>query len=329
MPPLLVLCLCRIVLFAVLIVPVFASHLAAADCVEPCSETEICVAGQCVPRYEDCGNGSVADLETGLVWEKTDSGGGPTDCQKTFRYWGAKKLASDLNKAGCFADHCSWRLPTLSELTSIVDPDTGAVPRIAQDVFGPVAYPNAFYWSNTKDPASDPFNPYVWIVDFDDGSSSKVYTRVNVAHARVVRTGNCSDPSDTCGACGDWTGEGSYTATDALGILKGAVGSSACDACICDVNGNGAVTASDAYALLLHAVGAGPTLACPGSHVTTTTSSTSTTITPTSTTTSMTTTTLSASFGMCVSLCQLNGSACFECLDGKSPMIKVTRDEVT
>jgi hypothetical protein len=64
------------------------------------------------------------------------------------------------------------------------------------------------------------------------------------------------------GSCGDATSDETITASDALAILRTAVGSSTCLACVCDVNGSG-ITASDALTVLAFAVGRDVTLSCP------------------------------------------------------------------
>jgi hypothetical protein len=53
------------------------------------------------------------------------------------------------------------------------------------------------------------------------------------------------------------------TASDALFVLRTAVGTASCLACVCDVNGSGSVTASDALIVLRRAVGQQVGLACP------------------------------------------------------------------
>jgi predicted outer membrane repeat protein len=53
------------------------------------------------------------------------------------------------------------------------------------------------------------------------------------------------------------------TASDALAVLSAAVGSVACELCVCDVDGSGTVSASDALATLLAAVGLPVVLNCP------------------------------------------------------------------
>jgi hypothetical protein len=64
--------------------------------------------------------------------------------------------------------------------------------------------------------------------------------------------------------CGDVDGNGARAASDALFVLRVAVGSQACDACLCNVDGAGAgASAGDALRLLRFAVGApGVTLSC-------------------------------------------------------------------
>lgn len=63
--------------------------------------------------------------------------------------------------------------------------------------------------------------------------------------------------------CGDADRTGTVTATDALAILKAAVGAGTCDSCLCDVDDSGSLTATDALRALQHAVGIGVELFCP------------------------------------------------------------------
>jgi len=63
-----------------------------------------------VPRYEDHGDGTVTDLVTGLMWQKT-----PDFHRRTWQ--AAGNYASALVLAG----HRDWRLPSIKELFSIAD----------------------------------------------------------------------------------------------------------------------------------------------------------------------------------------------------------------
>ncbi len=73
-------------------------------------------------------------------------------------------------------------------------------------------------------------------------------------------------PPDVCASavvCGDASGDGSVTATDALIALNAAVGLSSCALNLCDANGDNLVTAVDALMILKFAVGSVTELACP------------------------------------------------------------------
>ena len=64
-------------------------------------------------RYIDCGNGTVTDMATGLIWLKQ------TDCFPASDWDAAKKTAAGLKNGDCgLADGSSageWRLPTIKE----------------------------------------------------------------------------------------------------------------------------------------------------------------------------------------------------------------------
>jgi hypothetical protein len=64
-------------------------------------------------RYNDCGNGTVTDTVTGLIWLKQ------SDCFPAAAWDDAKKMAAGLKNGDCgLADGSSageWRLPTIAE----------------------------------------------------------------------------------------------------------------------------------------------------------------------------------------------------------------------
>lgn len=78
-----------------------------------------------VPRsYHDNGNGTISDLQTGLMWEKLSDDGTIHDKDDTY-VWAntfATKIAA-LNTPPCFATHCDWRLPNANEALSIASYD--------------------------------------------------------------------------------------------------------------------------------------------------------------------------------------------------------------
>jgi hypothetical protein len=63
--------------------------------------------------------------------------------------------------------------------------------------------------------------------------------------------------------CGNALIDGAITASDALVVLKAAVGTAECELCVCDVNDSHELTASDALIVLKAAVGLEAELDCP------------------------------------------------------------------
>jgi hypothetical protein len=63
--------------------------------------------------------------------------------------------------------------------------------------------------------------------------------------------------------CGDANDDRSIKASDALFVLRSAVGTETCELCICDVNGSATITASDALRTLNIAVGVDVPAVCP------------------------------------------------------------------
>jgi hypothetical protein len=57
---------------------------------------------------------------------------------------------------------------------------------------------------------------------------------------------------------GDVNGDGAVTASDALGALGAALGTTQCLLCVCDLNGDGSISATDALIILNLAVGFSP-----------------------------------------------------------------------
>jgi hypothetical protein len=76
--------------------------------------------------------------------------------------------------------------------------------------------------------------------------------------------------------CGDATGDGQVTASDAMFTLQAAVGTHECPPPRCDCNDSGSVTAGDAMGILQSAVGLNVALECPGGDPAPTSTTTST-----------------------------------------------------
>lgn len=158
---------------------------------------------QAQTRYVDNGDGTVSDKQTGLMWEKkTGNPGGssnPGDAHdvNNFYTWSESgnrdgtaftKFLGTLNgkagngKAGCFAHHCDWRLPSVDELKEILLYPCSKRPCI-DPIFGPTQ--SLYYWSASIG-AYGPSG--VWGVDFADGHVSGL-GKPNDNYVRAVRRG--------------------------------------------------------------------------------------------------------------------------------------------
>jgi len=85
------------------------------------------------PAYQDNGDGTVTDLNTGLMWQQSDNG--------TVREWQeACNYCDGLTLAG----HSDWRIPDRRELVSIVD--YGRYYPVINPVFDCNSY---HYWSGS------------------------------------------------------------------------------------------------------------------------------------------------------------------------------------
>ena len=104
--------------------------------------------GCATPQYKINGDGTVTDNQTGLVWQQVVPSGtyGPLDAQS---------YCQNLNLGGTGA---GWRLPTLSELFSLVD--LGSAPPYIDSAAFPNTPPAAF-WT-----AGPPYDA----IDFSRGS---------------------------------------------------------------------------------------------------------------------------------------------------------------
>lgn len=106
---------------------------------------------------------AVLDRETGLVWEKSPSA--------TLVDWENAQFQCNRSATG---GRLGWRLPTLQELASLVDPSVSPGPTL------PAGHPfttvqSAVYWSATTFAAS-----FAWAVVFYNGGVSVVDRSLNV-----------------------------------------------------------------------------------------------------------------------------------------------------
>jgi hypothetical protein len=146
--------------------------------------------------YQDNGDGTVTDLNTGLMWEKQSDNGGLNDRDQLFTWANAQTHITALNSAG-YAGHADWRLPNVRELLSIVNYGV-ANPAVTASAF----HTNCFggcvstacsctafvhYWSGT---AATNLPGSQFTVNFTDGSVLTLVKNVsNTAAVRGVRAG--------------------------------------------------------------------------------------------------------------------------------------------
>ena len=102
-------------------------------------------------KYHDNQDGTISDLATGLIWEKSDSGEGMN--------WQEALVWAEQKNSVAYLGYTDWRLPDAKELQSIVDynrcPQKTASPAISpmfevsaiSDEAGMTNYP--FYWTST------------------------------------------------------------------------------------------------------------------------------------------------------------------------------------
>jgi hypothetical protein len=158
-------------------------------------------------HYIDCGDGTLVDSSTGLMWEKKVTCGSPDVENYANPHCDLNQYSADgilyseflarLNQGispdgvtPCFANHCDWRVPRITELTSILlAPFTCAINPCIDPVFGPTVSDE--YWSSSFAPlpTGATFNPSSgWTVDFTEGYVG-TWTINFLFFARAVRGG--------------------------------------------------------------------------------------------------------------------------------------------
>ncbi len=168
------------------------------------------------PRFVDNGDGTVSDTKTGLMWEKKSGdndtgvhGQGNTYTWSTGSPAGPNgevftSFLATLNNQ-CFAGHCDWRLPTVTELQSLVnfatpyppappatDPafNTGCTPDCTVLTVPTCSCTRAdgdVYWTSTAFQDRTVPGQNVWAVDFIHGLINP-YAQEEPHYARAVRS---------------------------------------------------------------------------------------------------------------------------------------------
>jgi hypothetical protein len=109
-------------------------------------------------RFINNGDGTVTDTSTGLMWEQTTDDGTIRDKDNLYSWSSGSPYNSDgtaffaflakLNAPPAFAGYGDWRMPTITELLTIVDLTAcGSGACIDQTLFGPTSA--VTYWAAT------------------------------------------------------------------------------------------------------------------------------------------------------------------------------------
>jgi hypothetical protein len=116
-------------------------------------------------------SGTVYDTKTKLTWQQSQALNGSAG----YEWMDARAYCAALTLPGT-----GWRLPTVKELQTIVDPS------LSNPAIDPVAFPatsSVFFWSSSPLAGS---SVQMWMVDFKVGAINKTYV-TNAAAVRCVR----------------------------------------------------------------------------------------------------------------------------------------------
>ena len=153
--------------------------------------------------YVDNGDGTITDNKTGLMWEQKAACGAPDltnpRCVNNTYTWNnsspfttptgtlytdflprLNQESTDVSTSTCFAGHCDWRIPRLSELKTILA-SCAIVFYCLDPIFGPT---QSGYWSYTSS-ASNSFE--AWRIDFKFGGGASTFGKGGIGFARAVR----------------------------------------------------------------------------------------------------------------------------------------------
>jgi len=101
-------------------------------------------------------------------------------------------------------------------------------------------------------------------VSFADVAANAALLSAQILLTPVCNDGRCENFDRSCRSCAQPSTTGNAPkGSDALAVLRAAVGEIGCARCICDVDGNNAIQATDALVTLRRAVGQAVQLNCP------------------------------------------------------------------
>lgn len=121
-------------------------------------------------RFIDKVHGTVIDTKTNLMWEKKGS-------SEVFTWEESKTWVKNIKNA-YHLGYCDWRLPTIEELSSLIDYSR------EDPAIDPIFYCHPeYYWSSTGYVSGI---SYAWLVFFGNGSVF-TYPKTNMCYVRFCR----------------------------------------------------------------------------------------------------------------------------------------------
>jgi hypothetical protein len=124
---------------------------------------------------------------------------------------------------------------------------------------------NAYVTGDQADPSvtsdADGDVIVVWSSERQDGNKEGMFGRP--LRVEAAPAPHCGDPIDPSPASEVAAGAGFVNATDALGVMRAAVGMAVCEPCVCDVDSSGKIVVTDALLVLKRAVDDSTLLQCP------------------------------------------------------------------
>lgn len=164
----------------------FCVFSAATVHAEQDCKTSTILASTPSSQLVDNGDGTITDSKTGLMWKKCLEGVTGDNCEKnspsTFTWQKTLEHCETVNDGDGFAGHTDWRVPTITELRSIVEQQCY---RPAINTIRFPHTPNSFVWAKTLFAGHSIF---AWYVNFADGKSYIDPLTINSA-VRLVRGG--------------------------------------------------------------------------------------------------------------------------------------------
>ena len=137
-------------------------------------------------QLQDNGDGTITDTKTGLIWKRCLEGQSGSDCAsgsaEAFTWQQALQRAQTVNSSGGFAGFSDWRLPTIKELSSLVEH------QCVDPAINLTRFPNAsnhWLWSSSAVAGSA---DNAWGVAFSDGLTHWG-GKLDYLQLRLVRSG--------------------------------------------------------------------------------------------------------------------------------------------